>query len=276
MRGLTLACCVTLLTVGAEDCTIDCLTKCFEVTANILPDSNVELFKACGESCLEKCRDEQCGSRRRLQDEQFDLTKGSCLTSQVVSVTEDVSDLGDRVTALEATVRLLTEPGNDNAEDNGDGPPGECTPVNVALRKPASQSSLYGEEHRGPNNPVDGNKDNTAQKYPQHHTDIDKDAWWSVDLQGRFYVKEIVVMNRYTHSERLVPYDVYLCSGEPCLRANIASGEVTAVHQEHFTENRQVYTMSDLDASGVTHVTVQLDKTDYLHLVEVDVIGCAM
>ena len=68
--------------------------------------------------------------------------------------------------------------------------------TNVALNKPATQSTYHGLYGR-PENVVDGNK-NTSISQCTHtaFADSNPDRWWRVDLQGMFEIHTVVITNR--------------------------------------------------------------------------------
>ena len=68
--------------------------------------------------------------------------------------------------------------------------------TNVALNKPATQSTYY-SYHGRPENVVDGNKDTSI--FQCTHTaniDTNPDRWWRVDLKGMFEIHTVVITNR--------------------------------------------------------------------------------
>ena len=67
---------------------------------------------------------------------------------------------------------------------------------NLALKKPAWQSSNY--SHNGlAHEAVDGDPSNNFLKdYSCTHTQGDPIPWWTVDLQGEYLVTEVVITNR--------------------------------------------------------------------------------
>ena len=68
---------------------------------------------------------------------------------------------------------------------------------NLALKKPAFQSSLYEDNY--PSLAVDGNY---GTNYEQcSHTGYDTGAWWAVDLGQEYFVSEVVITNRGSDCE---------------------------------------------------------------------------
>ena len=65
---------------------------------------------------------------------------------------------------------------------------------NVALGKPATQSSTYGDAGAG--RAVDGNTDGQFSHGTVTHTQDGDDEWWEVDLGAAYLVERIVLWNR--------------------------------------------------------------------------------
>lgn len=77
--------------------------------------------------------------------------------------------------------------------------------INLALGKPASQSSTYSPASLA----VDGNRDGNYDHGSVAHTNNDGDSWWQVDLQEVQSVGEVVISNRTDCcSERLHDFTV--------------------------------------------------------------------
>ena len=70
---------------------------------------------------------------------------------------------------------------------------------NLALNKPAWQSSIYANKHDHglPHEAVDGNASSDyVTDFSCTHTKDDTIPWWTVDLEGQFMVEEVVITNR--------------------------------------------------------------------------------
>ena len=68
--------------------------------------------------------------------------------------------------------------------------------TNVALRKPATQSSFYNPDFNKPMQVVDGNRNGQNGPSSITHTQNGSAEWWQVDLQGLFSISKIDVYNR--------------------------------------------------------------------------------
>lgn len=69
--------------------------------------------------------------------------------------------------------------------------------VNIAVDKPAYQSSVYWSTYRAHAAlAVDGNTNGNYRKRSVAHTRLSRTTWWYVDLQGTFNIKEIMVWHR--------------------------------------------------------------------------------
>ncbi|XP_041347309.1 uncharacterized protein LOC121367260 [Gigantopelta aegis] len=78
-----------------------------------------------------------------------------------------------------------------------------CNMNNLALNKPASQSSHYNGDSTPPSNGVDG--DYTSQIF----TDIHQDNWWEVDLEKAYYIHNVTVHFRRDYKPRRNGVQVY-------------------------------------------------------------------
>ena len=70
----------------------------------------------------------------------------------------------------------------------------QVTLRNVALGKPAKQSSVYGRGNAS--RAVDGNENSSWVGRSITHTGKDKNAWWQVDLGKGYQIDKIVITNR--------------------------------------------------------------------------------
>lgn len=144
---------------------------------------------------------------------------------------------------------------------NDDTLPPPPTP-NLALGKAATQSSTW--FNLAASLAVDGNT-NTGGNFS--HTNYDAQAWWQVDLGGRYTIDQVRVWNRTD------------CCGERLSNFNIR------VSDAPFDGTAPVYTTSFPGQAGTPsiitvgqtgrYVRVQLVGTNYLSLVEVEVYGSA-
>ncbi|MBI1355066.1 MAG: tandem-95 repeat protein [Acidobacteria bacterium] len=146
-------------------------------------------------------------------------------------------------------------------------PPPETDAVNVALGKPAQQSSAW--DDLGPQNAVDGSLAGAEQQVS--HTLQEAQAWWQVDLEQATEISEVVLWNRTDCcQERLADFHV-LVSDDPFtstdLQATINQPGVTDYFHAG-TADRE--TRFEIQRSG-RYVRVQLSGTNFLQLAEVEV-----
>lgn len=145
-----------------------------------------------------------------------------------------------------------------------DAPPSLSTipdQVNLALRKPATQSSVFAPQF-GAEQCVDGSRSGHSSA-GLCHTRSEVDPWWQVDLQDHYALSEIVVYNRTD------------CCGE---RERTLSALLSADGQNW----QRIYTHSGADfpvlhipvnGRNARYIRLQLKTTDYLNLVEVEAYG---
>lgn len=141
--------------------------------------------------------------------------------------------------------------------------------VNLALEKLAYQSSEYCDFGCGPaKRAVDGNINGDFFKGSVSHTNRQKDASWSVDLEGTYKLRKIVIWNRTdSDSNRLSNF-----------RVCILSEKKTAVWCRAWFGNAN-YPMPalyiDVPSLAARYVTVRLLDVNYLSLAEVQVFPAA-
>jgi hypothetical protein len=130
--------------------------------------------------------------------------------------------------------------------------------VNLAARKPATQSSTY------QNNPayaaangVDGQKYDTSL----FSTEEEQSPWWEVDLGAQYAIENVMLYNRVgCCQERARGLQVLLSSdGE--------NYKLVYTHDNTTFRNRRV----DIGGLGARYVRVQLPYRECLHLQEVEV-----
>ena len=103
---------------------------------------------------------------------------------------------------------------NADTDDDNDGVNDSAgNPVNVALGKPATQSSIYPHScYPTAAKAVDGNTNGIF--YPNcsvTHTNSDPQAWWQVDLQAVYPLDTITLWNRTDCcGDRLTNFDVLI------------------------------------------------------------------
>jgi hypothetical protein len=134
--------------------------------------------------------------------------------------------------------------------------PSAWSQTNLALHKPAKQSSTYSGM-----NPasvcVDG-----ARTGIYCHTNLQRNPWWQVDLRSNFTLGEVVVYNRADCGERSRTITALLSS----------DGQNWNRIYAHKGGNFKVL---HIPAKGQTarYVRLQLAATEYLNLQEVEVFG---
>ena len=69
---------------------------------------------------------------------------------------------------------------------------------NLALNKPAWQSSIYSSQHENAtaDKAVDGNAANNFNGKSCTHTNEEQRPWWVVDLGAEYLVSDVVITNR--------------------------------------------------------------------------------
>ncbi|XP_074844034.1 uncharacterized protein LOC142009621 [Carettochelys insculpta] len=163
---------------------------------------------------------------------------------------------------------------------SGPGVSQSCTPLpgaqNLALGRPATQSSTYNHPTTGEavaQRAVDGNRDGKWVQGSCSHTNLERDAWWSVDLGSRQSVSAVIVKNRED------------CCGERLKGAQIHVGDSQVNHGK---ENPICGTITDTSPGSLSticchglegrYVTIVIPgREEYLTLCEVEVLsqGCA-
>lgn len=143
---------------------------------------------------------------------------------------------------------------------------------NLALGKPATQSSTYAGG-AGAASAVDGNTNGNFYDGSVTNTNADAYAWWQVDLQDTVAIDTIVVWNR-TDSDiaRLSDYWVFVSSApfEPLDTPTTLKNRV-ATWNSHQTTVPQPSTTIAVGGTAGRYVRVQLSRTEYLTLAEVQV-----
>ena len=129
--------------------------------------------------------------------------------------------------------------------------------TNLALRKPATQSSTYAADYPAAMC-VDGNRTSGFC-----HTDIEANPWWQVDLGGNYALSQIVVYNRTDGwGER-----------ERTIRALLSTdGRTwTAIYSHDGSD----FSVLPINAGGrsARYVRLQLAATEYMNIQEVEVFG---
>lgn len=152
------------------------------------------------------------------------------------------------------------------------------TPYNVAINKPATQSSEFlgaGGIPRGPANlAVDGNTDGLFVNGSVTLTSSDDNAWWQVDLDSIFDIDTIKVWNRADASvvNRLSNFRVFV-SETPFISTSISEVLTQSGVTSFLTAGTAGRPTSiNIKKSG-RYVRIQLLGENFLHIAEVEVLG---
>jgi hypothetical protein len=151
----------------------------------------------------------------------------------------------------------------------GPAPTPTPTPTNLALGRPATQSSdLFGGVAA---RAVDGNTSGLWSGNSVTHTDNNAQAWWEVDVGAVQSLNTIRVWNRTDCCSNRLSNFYVLVSAAPFtstgLSATLAQPGVTAIH---VPGSGGGLTTINLNRAG-RYVRVQLAGTDYLALAEVEI-----
>ena len=158
-------------------------------------------------------------------------------------------------------------------------PSSTAPPINLALNKPATQSSLFSIPVAGVPAPIaaranDGNRDGNFYNGSVSHTDSNPSAWWQVDLTAARPLSSIVVWPRTDCcSDRLSDWWVF-ASDTPFLDTDTPQtlSRRPSTWASHQTTPPNPSTTIPLSVSA-RYVRVQLSAAGYLHLAEVEVMG---
>ncbi len=138
---------------------------------------------------------------------------------------------------------------------------------NLALGKPATQSSTYRYSDPVAGYAVDGNTDGEFLNKSTSTTEYEQGAWWQVDLGSKKNIKQIIIYNRTDCcADRLSNYQVSISD-----KADFS----THTYQQDFHVAPDPKKIIQLGISGKRgrYVRVQLLDKNYLSLAEVQVIG---
>ncbi len=134
----------------------------------------------------------------------------------------------------------------------------------------ASQSSVWNAANT-PEKGNDGNRDGDYNAGSMMHTNSEFGAWYKIDFASATSISQINVFNRTdSFSDRLSPFTVSLSlNGNPVWSAtNQTFAE--DITDPNPTVSGMSFSMPDVLADSVM---VQLDRTEYLHLAELEAIG---
>jgi len=156
---------------------------------------------------------------------------------------------------------------------------GCMSPMNLALNKPASQSStltangIIGDAAKA----VDGNDEGVFFTTPASNssvsaTDTEFQPWWEVDLEDNYLIENINFYNRTDGSDRTRNCYV-LISNNPFTSSDLTGARAEASYE---------YYIADLVGSPSTfnpnvegqYIRVQMEEAGYLVIAEFEAIGC--
>ncbi|MGZ8779637.1 MAG: galactose-binding domain-containing protein, partial [Thermoanaerobaculia bacterium] len=152
--------------------------------------------------------------------------------------------------------------------------------VNIALGKPATQSSVWTGSGRVNDVQIDGGFAVDGNYTAQNHTDSNAQAWWQVDLGATYPIETIWIYNRADCCwDRLTNFWV-LVSDEPFTSTNLTTARtqpgVSAMRHDGLARypvgNNQfaLSTGFSVNRTG-RYVRVQLEGTNFLHMREVEI-----
>ena len=143
-------------------------------------------------------------------------------------------------------------------------------PVNLALKRPATQSSTIpgGEAYRA----VDGNTDGVAANGSVAYTNIESQAWWEVDLGSIRSIQNIRVWNRVEAPTRTSDFYVFV-SDEPFKSTDLGATKSQPSVRSFFVSGPCAYPTEITVGKTGRYVRVQLSGTNYLQLAEVEVLA---
>ena len=159
---------------------------------------------------------------------------------------------------------------------------GECTtPFNLALNKPATQSSIRGDGV--PSFANDGNttgNDNWGADADMMHTENgDTQLWWAVDLGVDATLDNIVIYNRTSTSAFILDRlsDFYVFTSLQPIDGNQSIAALTgnpAINNEFFAGNAGAVETFPVVGVQARYVLIKLTGSGPLHMAEVEVYGC--
>lgn len=142
---------------------------------------------------------------------------------------------------------------------------------NFAYRQPTSQSSTTSAA--GASRAVDGNANGEWSGNSVTHTNLDANAWWQVDLGANTDISTIRLNNRINCCEdRLSDFYIFVSEqpfGNRSFTDLLTDSNVAHIYQQDLNGSAKDYA---LPSTG-RYVRVQLNKTGYLSLAEVEVFG---
>lgn len=134
----------------------------------------------------------------------------------------------------------------------------------------ASQSSVWNAQNT-PDKGNDGNRDGDYNGLSMMHTNFESGAWYKIDFATATSISQVNVFNRTdSYSERLSPFTVLLS-----LNGSSVWGATNQTFAQNISDPNPTVSGMSFSMPGVLadSVMVQLDRTEYLHLAELEAIG---
>ncbi len=132
----------------------------------------------------------------------------------------------------------------------------ELAPINLALGKPTTQSTVYSGVGGASANAVDGNTNGNWGAGSVTHSDYEAKPWWQVDLQGAYPISTVVLHNRTDCcSDRLQNFRVRISEDGLTWQDFPFAG--VAPTQTSFTINRPARYVR-VELNGNTHTALSL------------------
>ena len=155
------------------------------------------------------------------------------------------------------------------------GSPSPAQLINVALDKHTRESSIYqggqGVPSGVPSHAVDGNRSGNWAENSITHTELERNAWWEVDLGSVQSIDHIAIFNRTDCcGERLS--DFYVLVSETPFASNDLNENINRPGVGSFHAPTQAGSPTNLPiARRGRYVRIQLVGANYLSLAEVEV-----
>ena len=215
----------------------------------------------------------------------FNITNGTAsgLSGSGQSFTFTVSPQANgNVSVRLPANRVQDDAGNNNLASNTlnvnytEPDPGDCTTAsNIALDKPATQSSNYGATEAGAELAVDGNTSGDWYlDFSVSSTSWQNNPWWEVDLESVSEIQEVKVWNRTDCCAANLSNYYILISDMPFSSNNLNDLlNDPAVFSFHESTPAGTPTTISTNVNG-RYVRLQRNGTGFVQLAEVEVMGC--
>ncbi len=143
----------------------------------------------------------------------------------------------------------------------------ECNVANLALGKNVSQSSDY-EGTLTASKANDDNSDSFS------HTENNTNAWWEIDLGAVYDISKVELVNRKDCCQDRLSDFYVLVSDVPFSSKNLSTTLNQSGVSDYYQEGAVAASKEiEINRTG-RYVRVQLEGTNFLHLGEVQVLGC--